>query len=262
MILKLDSLQNPLVKKLSKLISSRSFRYTEGLFVIEGLRLSQDAAKSNVCIEKLLFTADFAKKHPDELELLQSVADTSIEISKSVADKICDTQNPQGVFCLCRIDKNDFTLQQGNRYIALENIQDPSNLGTIARTAEALGAQGLILSHNCCDVYNPKVLRGSMGAFFRLPFTVTDDFCTYLKSAQKAGFQIMATSPDSSCEDIADCKKADSLIAIIGNEGDGITKEAFDCADSTVTIKMRGRAESLNASAAAAIVMYEVLKQG
>ena len=262
MILKLDSLQNPLVKKISKLISSRSLRYEEGLFVIEGQRLSMDAVKSNVSIEKCLFTADFAKKHPDDLALIQSVAESLVEISKSVADKISDTQNPQGIFCLCRIDKKDFALQQGSRYIALENIQDPSNLGTIARTAEALGAQGLILSRNCCDVYNPKVLRGSMGAFFRLPFIVADDFCAYLKSAQKSGFQIMATSPDSNCEDISKCEKSESLIAIIGNEGDGITKEAFDCADSTVTIKMRGRAESLNASAAAAIVMYEVLKQG
>ena len=260
MISKIDSIQNPLIKKASKLISSRSFRYSQQSFVIEGLRLCSDAIKSKAEISELMFTSDFALKHGEELKSFCEHAEKSFEISPAAAKKICDTQNPQGLFCICRMKQNDFSLNQGGRYIALENIQDPSNLGTIARTAEALGADGLILSRGCCDIYNPKALRGSMGAFFRLPYVTADDFCEYLKTAQSDGFQIMATSPDSSCEDISSAKKSDSLIAIIGNEGDGISPDAFACADKAVTIKMRGRAESLNAAAAAAIVMYEVLK--
>lgn len=262
MILKIDSPHNHLIKKVNKLLVSRAFRYTEGLFVIEGLRLSTDAVKSGMQIDTLLFTDAFAQKHGEELALLQKNSDRCVEISRAVESRISDTQNPQGIFCVCRLPKNKLSVSCGKRYIALENIQDPSNLGTIARTAEALGADGLILSRDCCDCYNPKVVRGSMGAFFRLPFVQTDDFCAFLRNAKESGFQVVATSPDRNSEDIAALKRSDSVIAVIGNEGEGITDGAFECADNIVTIKMRGRAESLNASAAAAIVMYEVLKQG
>ena len=144
------------------------------------------------------------------------------------------------------------------KYIALENIQDPSNLGAICRTAEALGVDGAILS-GCCDRYSPKVQRGAMGSLLRLNIIDCDNLRELLVSLGEKGMKLYATTPDDTAQKITECDMSGGVVAVIGNEGNGVTDEVFSVCEK-VTIPMLGRAESLNASMAAAITMWEMMR--
>ncbi len=255
----IESVSNNRIKKLQKLIKSASFRRKEGLFVIEGKRLCMDAVYSGITVSEVYFSESFAEKHPDELARLTEGADGFI-LPESLLNRVSDTVTSQGVIAVCRIISQPQSMKKGGRYIAGENLQDPSNIGAVSRTAEALGCDGLILSSDCCDIYNPKVLRSSMGAIFRLPIFIPDDFTRFLRSAQNEKFTVYATVPDKNADDISGTDFSDGSIVVIGNEGNGITYETKELADRVVTIKMKGRAESLNAAAAAAILIYELTK--
>ena len=150
------------------------------------------------------------------------------------------------------------TIETG-RFIALDGVQDPSNLGAIARSAEALGIAGL-LAYNCCDVYNPKALRASMGSLLRLPVTVSHDLREDLLLYKAEGFQVLGTVPVDTAAKITETHFTKSSICVIGNEGNGISQGVKQVCDDLVTIPMKGRAESLNASVAAAITMWEMMR--
>ena len=150
------------------------------------------------------------------------------------------------------------TLESGKKYIALENIQDPSNLGAIIRTAEALGIDGAVLC-SCCDIYNPKAQRAAMGSLLRLPLMITKDLSAVISDCEKKGILTLATVPDSSAKKITQTDMSEGVLAVIGNEGSGVSQEIKALCEK-VTIPMLGRAESLNASMAAAIVMWEIMR--
>ena len=141
----------------------------------------------------------------------------------------------------------------------LENVQDPSNLGAISRTAEALGIDGAVLI-SCCDVFNPKALRSSMGSLFRLPFVRISSVDELFAFAEDNGMKTVATVVDSSADKINEADLSGGVFLIIGNEGNGIQKTTAERSDLRVTIPMKGRAESLNAAMASCIAMWEVLK--
>ena len=147
------------------------------------------------------------------------------------------------------------------KYILLENVQDPSNLGAAARTAEALGIDGLIVSGGC-DIYNPKALRASMGAFFRLSVFECGDVCKFIGDIQKAGMRAAASTPSAKAQDITAADLSGGIVCIVGNEGAGVTPAVRAASDFEVTIPMKGSAESLNASTAAAILMWEMMRRG
>lgn len=251
---------NPLIKETSKLLSSARARRKSGLFIAEGLRLCRDAANSGADIRCFMFTAAAAAKYEDDFAFISSSAKRTEEISEALMKKLSDTETPQGFMCLIGADMNGTLtgLQAGAKYIGLENIQDPSNLGTILRTAEALGADGVILSSDCCDIFSPKVVRGSMGAVFRLPYMISPDLIGTLAKARDNGIACYGSTP----HDAVDIEKTDFSgggIMLIGNEGNGLRRETLELCTKRVMIKMKGRAESLNASAAAAILMYRFI---
>ncbi len=259
--MKIESTDNKIVKKAVKLKGSASYRQSEKLFLIEGLRLCNDALISGVNIKYALCTNRFIEKNPTLSDSIKESAEEGFfEISDSVEKKLSDTKTPQGIFLICDIkDFSDNTLN-GSKYLALENISDPSNLGTIIRTAEAFNLDGLILSDDCCDVYNPKVLRGSMGGTFRLNIIIPNDFYGFLTKSKGAGFKIISTTPKKDACDIKNLANIDKTICLIGNEGNGLTDKAFNLSDECMTIKMNGRGESLNASVAASIIIYEMTR--
>ena len=233
-------------------------------FVVEGLRLLKDAADSSVRIQKLYFTESFGKKHSDELQQLTQCADEVLEISENVASRLSETKSPQGVFGLCKIKNsglNEEDVINGGRYLMLQNVQDPSNLGAAARSAEALGISGLIVSGGC-DIYSPKALRASMGAFFRLPVMLPEDAESFVQNVSKRGVQVFACVPDRDAFDIRKLDFSKPCVAVIGNEGNGITGSLINKCTHRITIPMPGRAESLNASHAASIVMWEMMRNG
>lgn len=256
----ITSKDNDLIKEASRLMQSPKYRKEKGLFAAEGVRLCADGVLSEAAAECFLFTEAASKKYPAEFELISSSAKKSFAVSESVFKKISDTTNPQGFFCVFRVlDKNHKldTISIQGRYAALENIQDPSNLGTILRTAEALGVDGVILSPDCCDVYSPKVIRGSMGAVFRVPLKIPEDFTGYIRSLTQSGVATYASTPHEA-EDINTVDFSRGGVMLIGNEGNGLRPETVAACTKSVRINMRGRAESLNAAAAAAILIYEL----
>jgi len=155
-------------------------------------------------------------------------------------------------------ENTTFAVQKGGRYLALEQVQNPQNLGAAARTAEALGIAGLIVSGGC-DRFNPKALRASMGSLLRLPVMQVEDMASWLK-AQNETILTLATVPDMRATSICTLDFSGGAIAVVGNEGNGVSEAVLAAVRERVTIPMRGAAESLNASAAATITMWEMMR--
>ncbi len=260
----ITSRENKIIKSAMKVSSSSKERKEKKLFFIEGLRLSLDALQSNIYIEKFFYTKKAKEKWQESIALLKDSACQSYIIDEGISSYLSDTKTPQGVFCICRVLDKQFDLDKiGNRrlIIALENIQDPSNMGSIIRTAEALGINALMLSNDCCDIYSPKVLRGSMGGVFRMDFFKVDSFKDAICKLNHMGIKTYASVPSDSAEKITKISfsSSPSLVAI-GNEGNGLRKETMDVCSQKITIPMLGRAESLNASVAASIIMWEMTR--
>lgn len=254
----ITSRENPLIKLVAALQVSSEKRKRNGLFVLEGLRICKDACDNGIKFDKLIVSDAAAEKYAADTEKFSLISDECYKIPDSLFKKISDTKTPQGIIAVakmpvtgsCGIDKN-------GKYIALENVSDPSNLGAISRTAEALGVNGIILSSDGCDPYSPKALRASMGTLLRVPVFVTESFAETLKST---GLKRYACVVDKTAESIKEQSFGNGSVVMIGNEANGLTDSAKQSADVLVTIPMTGRAESLNAAAAAAIAMWEMMK--
>lgn len=257
-MLRIDSVSNEKIKLAVKTASSAKSRKKEGLFFLEGLRLCRDAALTGAEIEYAFFTDKAIERNKDDVSLICEKAKAFFEISDAVSLRLAQTETSQGFFCLCRISQSSSDVNYKGKYIALENIQDPANLGAIARTAEALGIDGAILC-GCCDRYSPKSQRASMGSLLRLNVVECDELPALLQELKAKGMKLYATTPDEKANKITECDMSDGVIAVIGNEGNGVTDEVFDLCEK-VTIPMLGRAESLNASMAAAITMWEMIR--
>ena len=256
---KITSRSNEKIKRFLKLASSSSYRREQSLYTLEGARLCFDALLSGEEIAEFYFTEKAGEKFSVQVEKISEKAGKSFVITDDVAAKMSSTSTPQGVFALVRQRQIPLAFDTKLCYIALDGIQDPANLGALARTAEALGLGGIIL-YNCCDIYNPKALRASMGAFFRIPVCFTDDLCTLLRNRAIEGMLTVAAVPDRDSEDITQLDFSSGAITVIGNEGNGVSKPVIDACMKKAVIPMQGRAESLNAAAAGAIVMWEMMR--
>lgn len=257
----ITSKDNEIIKNTAKLVKSAKHRYEEKRFTAEGVRICRDGVLSGFSPELFLYTKGARDKYSEDFEKISEKAMQSFELSASAFEKISDTKTTQGFCCVFNmLDKPTFPYKINNQgsYVALERLQDPSNLGTILRTAEALGINGVIMSNDCCDFLSPKVVRGSMGAVFRLPCLVTENFADYIDGLVKGGTAVYGSTPHDA-ENITDIN-FNGGVMIIGNEGNGITDETLAVCSKKVKIPMRGRAESLNAAAAAGILMWEMLR--
>jgi len=253
----ISSRENPHIKGAVHLRASAAQRRALGKFFLEGFRLCADALASGYTPEALYLTPAAREKY-DTTQLEQHSAQV-FEISESVAQKLGDTQTPQGIFAICSIKPP--SLEGGGPkgrgvYIALENLQDPGNLGAVVRTAEALGLAGLLLTGGC-DIHHPKALRASMGALLRLPALHTEDLPAALR---ESGLPCYAAVPDRNALSVLDCDFTGGGILVIGSEASGLTPETLAACGHRITVPMPGRAESLNAAAAATILMWEMVR--
>ncbi len=258
----ISSRENAQIKQAKKLISDASERRSTGFFFLEGARLCQDAVSSGVRVETCFYTAFAKTKYELQLTAVLSVANHAFEITDEIAKSLSDTKSPQGIFCICKhieAQNGADTLQPSNRYLALEDIQDPGNLGTIIRTAEALGVSALILSSGCCDPENAKVIRASMGGVFRLPIIRIDTFEEVLPKWNEQGFKTYACVPNPEAVPITSLSFADGAICLVGNEANGLREKTITACGMAITIPMKGRAESLNAAVAACLTMWELM---
>lgn len=256
----IESASNEKIKSAAKLALSAKERKEKNSFLLEGLRLCRDAAECGVSIKTFFYTQNAFEKHEADIRFISSKAENTYIVSKAVSLKLSDTQTPQGFFCVCSFlpPVDEKAVLKSGKFIALENVQDPANLGAVARTAEALGINALI-TESGCDIYNPKAQRAAMGSLLRLPVIRTPDLCALIEECRKKGIKAYATTPSAGAKSITTADMRGSVIAVIGNEGNGVSKRIFDSCES-VTIPMKGRAESLNASVAAALVMWEIMK--
>lgn len=255
---KITSKDNQLIKFVSLLQSSSKQRKESKLFVLEGLRICDDAYENNIKFDKLIVTETALKKYKDSVELFSNNSDSCYVLTENLFKKISDTNSPQGVIVVAKVPETSKVISKEGRYIALENLADPSNLGAIARTAEALGVNGIIISSDSCDPFSPKSLRSSMGTLLRLPVFVVDDIMSCIKSNQLRSFACVV---DRDADNISSFDFKNGDVLLIGNEANGLSGNVKSSADFLITIKMQGKAESLNAAAAAAIAMWEMTKE-
>lgn len=256
---KITGKNNEIIKGVKKLFSSSKERRAQGLFVLEGARLVFDALNSSFEVERFLITEEANSKYFESAAKMQALSHSSFFISNDIAQKLSETKNSQGVFAVCKMKEKSINLQSGKKYIALDNLQDPGNLGTVIRTSEALGIDGVIVGGGC-DVYNPKVLRASMGSVLRADVYESDNLAKTINEAKALGIKTYATSPDFNAKKITQVDFSSSSLCVIGNEANGVSDEVFAVCDEKITIPMLGRAESLNANVAAAITMWEMLR--
>lgn len=254
----ITSKNNQIIKDTKKLLTSSRARLDNNSFVLEGARLCFDVLNSIYNVKTLLVTQKAYDKYETQIDSLIQLADKSYLIADDVADKLGETANSQGVFCVCEI-KNNQSKQLGSKIIALDNVQDPANVGAIIRTAEALGIDDII-TYRCCDIYNPKVLRASMGSILRLNIVDTDNLELTLVDLKNNEYRVYSTVPSDSATKITTVDFKNKSVCVIGNEANGVENNIKSISTDLITIPMLGRAESLNASVAASITMWEMLR--
>lgn len=260
----ITSRDNRLIKEYRRLSEEARFRRESGRFAVEGARLCADAALSGVAIPAAFLTSRAREQYPEQIAAVLAVAEAVYDIPEPLSRHMGETNSPQGVFCIAALPQQPKTaedLPQGGCFAALETIQDPGNLGTMIRTAEAFGLSGLLLSDGCCDPYSPKVLRASMGGVFRLPLYTAGDLAMTLPRLAERGFRPAACVVDASARAVQCAELGDKTIAVIGNEGNGLRSETVAACPLKITIPMAGRAESLNASMAAGIIFWEMVRK-
>ena len=261
----IESSANGHVRKIQKLMKNARFRRQEQAFVVEGWKMTAEALKRHL-VECIYLSESSCQEYERRLEAGDLVVPggTAVEI---VADRcfrgIADTVNPQGILAIVRMpqyDREQILVSFDTAVLCLEDIQDPGNLGTMLRTAEGAGMSALILSKGCVDLFNPKVVRATMGALFRMPFLICEDMTTEVEFLKQYGFTIYAAHLEA-VGDFREEKYEGKTAILIGNEGNGLSDAVSQRADHLVRIPMEGELESLNAAVSAALLMYEVYRR-
>ena len=259
----ITSRDNPELKRLSRLLASRQARREEGMFVAEGLRICMETLSAPVEVEAVYFSETFAQKHPQPTALLSQKAARSRFLSDQAAARLGDTKTPQGVFCLCRALDNRVQLSKikdARRFVLLSSLQDPGNVGTILRTADALGIDGVILSADCPEVTSPKVLRATMGGVFRQPIMVAPSLEEVADLLRQEGFDLCAAALTRDARPLGETPFGQRAAVVIGNEGNGLSPQMIARCSRSVIIPMAREGQSLNAAAAACILMWELAR--
>ncbi len=250
----ITSRKNELVRRFRDLAREKKLRDSEGVFVVEGDHLCGEAAQCGLEISTVLLTDSAQKKYPDTAAALLKAAGSAVVISDDVAEYISDTKSPQGLFA--EVKKPSAKSASGNRLVLLDGVQDPGNVGTILRTAEALGISGAYLSESCADIWSPKTLRASMGSVLRLP-CITGGLTQIINTLKAEGFSVYGAILDDEAQRVDEMHFPEKAAAVIGSEGRGISEGVREACTGGIYIPISG-AESLNAAAAAAIILWEL----
>ncbi len=257
----ITSLKNEKLRNVMLLQKKKKLREEQGLFCLEGLRIFEDALRSAFDLIDQIYVSESFSGSDDWKRIVRGYFSNGEDISKirvvsdGIFEKICETVTPQGILCVMRMKRYGYSDIPKEKLLLLENIQDPGNLGTMVRTAEAAGITGIIMSRDTVDIYSPKVTRSTMGSIFRMPFLYCGDICDTIERLKKDGVTVYGAylrdgKPYNETEYKIPCA------ILIGNEGNGISDEAISKVSERVYIPMQGEIESLNAAVAAALIMY------
>lgn len=276
----ISSKDNKRVKYIRSLLEKGSIRKKNESFVVEGVKLVDEAFEYGRVLETVIsenlyneiVSGDLSKNtllNDSGNNLIKQIeaGNSLLVVSEAVFKSVSETITPQGVLAVVEMPKHalledDFLIKiyekNGKiKLLILEDTADPGNLGTIMRTAEAAGVTGVVMGKGTVDIFNPKVVRSTMGSIFRLPFAYVDDLKEVIKDLKLKGISFYATHLKGK-ESYRDIKYSDKAGILIGNEARGLSNEVAELADTYVIIPMQGKVESLNASVAAALMMYEV----
>ncbi len=262
-MIELKSKDNANIKYASGLMTGAAERRKSGKIICEGARLCLDAVKSGIEGEKLFCTASAIKKYGEYIKEIEGKSKESYLITDEAAAKIGNTVSTQGIFLTADrpyVETDTAKLVSTGRYVLLENLQDPANVGAIFRTAEALGINGVILTDGTASCFSPKAMRAGMGAMFRIPIFHTHNAVDTVTSAAGKSMRPMAAVPDQTASDITAVRFFHGAIMCVGNEGNGLSDELIAACPERVVIPMAGGAESLNAAVAASILMWEMVR--
>jgi RNA methyltransferase, TrmH family len=259
----IDSVSNPLIKRL-RLLREKRHRRAEALFLAEGLRICAEALEAGI-LPRWLFLASTSEGHPIAADLIRATLAAGGEVvttSEAVLSKLSGKDNPQtvvGIYDEPKTCLDDLDRSAAPIWLVAERLRDPGNLGTMLRTGDAVGAGGLILIDDCTDPYGVEAVRASMGAIFtqRLVQARWDEFLPWLRAAPA---QLVATHLEAA-EDYQAVRYTAPTFILIGNESQGLPADYAAAADIRVKMPMLGKADSLNAAVAAAVMAYEVLNQ-
>ena len=259
-MIRITSATNARVKELLKLKKQSKYRQEQGVYLVEGIRMCKEAPIHE--IGQIWVSDSFQEQHPEFANEFEMVR-TFYEVPDEIFQRLSDTQHPQGVLCVMRQKRYEIGLilkQEHSLLMVLDHLQDPGNVGTILRAGEAAGVTGVILSAGCADIYNPKVIRSTMGSIYRMPFVYVEDLPEVLEELKRRGIHCYAAHLEGkNSYDRESYVKGSAFL--IGNEGNGLSEEVAACADIRIRIPMLGQVESLNAAAAATVLMFEAARQ-
>ena len=269
----ITSRNNPLVKWASSL-SEKKYRDLEKSFIIEGEKLAFEALEAGLPVTHVLIDADKASRLLDKIKsfaINEKFENTVVvQLSESAFSKISGEKSPQGIILVIKyldffskldiIYKEEFFLKPDERAIILSSIRDPGNLGSVIRSAVAFGTEHIILSEDCVDLYNSKTVRAAMGSFLKIKATIVPDLVSTISALRANGRSVYAAELRPGAVSLSSIETSPRDIVVIGNEGHGIPKDVSAACSASVYIPISENTESLNASVAAGILMYAVVK--
>ncbi|MBQ3415928.1 MAG: RNA methyltransferase [Clostridia bacterium] len=257
---KITSKDNEFIKHVKKL-KDKKYRDNNNEYLIEGIKLIKEAIQEKINIRQIIICEDCEESGTIPKDLMYEIAKYEcVYVTRNVFNILTEVVNPQGILAIVSKNSSETEIDYSQEIIvALDDIQDPGNLGTILRTVDSVGLTQILVSKGTADAFNPKVVRSTMGAIFRVKVIECENLVQSLKQLQKNKFEIVVTSlqTEKSFYDI-DYKQK---VIVIGNEANGVKKEIQELADKKVKIPMIGKTESLNASVATGIMLYEYVRQ-
>lgn len=257
----ISSTSNAKVKNILNLKKSAKSRKEKQCFLVEGPRMVFEVPPH--LLAELYMTEEFYGKYEEQVLSMESQGIHYELISENVCKHISDTKTPQGIVAIVRYHtislEHVLSLEENPLFIILENLQDPGNLGTIIRTGEGAGVTAVIMNQGCVDPYNPKVIRSTMGAIFRMPLLIVPDLFEVMDQLHQKGVRTYAAH--LSGKRFYDYDYRNGSAFLIGNEGNGLSDELSSMATDRIRIPMKGEVESLNAAIAATVLMYETQRQ-
>ncbi len=256
----ISSKDNETIKKLKKL-KDKKYRDQENCYIIEGIKLIKEAINENAKIKLIIVCDDCKQENNIDADAKYEIAKYEcIYVTEKIFLSLTNVVNPQGILAVIEKEKSNNVINYDeDLFLVLDDIQDPGNMGTILRTADSLNLKQIIVSKGSSDIYNPKVVRSTMGAIFRVNIIESDNLVKTLKDMKKHKIKIVTTSLQTD-KKIYDVNYEKSAI-VIGNEANGVSNEVLELADEKVKIPMPGKTESLNASVATAIILYEAMRK-
>lgn len=254
----ITSTGNARVKNVIQLQTRARARKDSRQFVAEGFRMVSEAPADRIV--SIYASETFARCNSGYMSTIQVPYEM---VSDNVFAQMSDTRTPQGILAVIKMAEYgivDIIAHDKGLYVIVENLQDPGNLGTIIRMSEAAGVDGIIMSPNTVDIYNPKTIRSTMGSLYRVPFVYADDFAGTLEQMKSKGVELYAAHLEGSVEYTEpDYTKASAFV--IGNEGNGLTDAVTNICSNRIRIPMAGKVESLNAAIAASVLTFEAARQ-